>query len=760
MLPDKKSCKSSFLGLLNNMPLGYQSLDNEGRFIEVNDTLCDMLEYSKEELLGQWFGKFLDEESLKTFIEGFPKIKKAGHYRNLKLSMKQKSNNIIHLEFDGKICYDENGYFLHTHCIVRDTTSQINSQNALKQSEELFKCLVDNSPNGILYFDTEGNIIYANSNLLKIVGSPSLEETKKINLLTFKNLIEAKVSDAVGYAIEKKIVVRHECLYKSIWGKESYLRFSITPILEKQGNIDRLMAIVEDISENKSAEKKLKESENKYRTVADYTSEWEYWMDNNQNYHYISPACKEVTGYSAEEFYANLRLFNEIIYSKDKNLISDHDREVFKNNKKLCHLKFRIITKEKKLKWIEHKCRPVYDNEGNNLGRRGTNSDITEMQEALEKVRINQKNYFNIFEGVSDGIIYVKKNGMVQDVNSGFIKITGIDRRQVIQRHAVVLAREFLKKNVLKTVMAIIASNLNGKQTNPFELEYNNRLLHITTKTAIDDEGVIGVLRDVTELRNAENLLRESENKFRKVLENVQLLAIMLDMEGRITFCNDYYLKITGYTREELLNERWIKTFIPLEKREEIRNIFDDALKEKVLSYQIESEIITKTNERLIIAWNNTIIKDNRNIVVGITGIGTDLTLTREKEIIDRNHLELTARLQKALSASEVYRICLEFVLEITQYESGAIYMRHEDIFTVQYHTGVSENFLESVKNIPMNPMLENYLNQGVQIIIPEVKNSDKTIGLFEKAGFLSGAIIPFKLLDEQIGTINIASKK
>ena len=663
------------------------------------------------------------------------------------------------MDFNGKVCYDDEGKFLHTHCMVRDNTQHIESQIALKQSEELFKCLVDNSPSGILYFDVLGNILYANANLLKVVGSPSVEETKKINLLTFQNLVNAKVSDAVRYAIEKKIVVRHECFYKSIWGRESYLRFSITPILEKQGKIDRLMAIVEDITENKLAEKKLIESEKKYRTVADYTSDWEYWIDNNNKYLYISPACKDITGYTVEEFFEDPGLLNDIIYGEDKKLFSTHEREISKRSRQSCNLKFRIVTKEKKIKWIEHKCRAIFDSEGNNTGRRGTNSDITEMQEALEMVRISQKNYFNIFEGVSEGLIYVTKNGIVQDVNSSFVKITGIDRRDLIKRHAVVLAREFLTKGVLKKVMAVIANNLNGKQTVPFELEYNDKLLHITTRTGIEDKGVIGVLRDVTELRNAENLIRESENKFRKVLENIQLLAIMTDLEGNITFCNDYFLSVTGYTRKDILNKRWIRTFIPMEKREEIKTIFDEAVKSRVKSYEYESEIVTSSNERLIISWNNTVIKDSKNVVVGITGIGTDITSIRAKEIQDRTHLSLTKKLQKSSSTHEVYKICLDFILEVTKYESGAICFLENKKFIIQHHEGISESFVDLINDLRIHEVKPDLLNNGNILFIPSSAQLKPLQKIFEKEGYISGIIIPFRLPYDQFGTINLASR-
>jgi PAS domain S-box-containing protein len=109
--------------LYDNAPLGYQSLDENGRFLYVNDALAHMLEYSKEELIGKWFGNFLCPTGSITFNKNFSEFKKRGKTK-VNIEMLTKSGNPITIRFDGKIAYKDDGSFKQTHCILKDVTEK------------------------------------------------------------------------------------------------------------------------------------------------------------------------------------------------------------------------------------------------------------------------------------------------------------------------------------------------------------------------------------------------------------------------------------------------------------------------------------------------------------------------------------------------------------------------------------------------------------------------------------------------------------
>lgn len=124
------------------------------------------------------------------------------------------------------------------------------------------------------------------------------------------------------------------------------------------------------------AEIALAASEEKFRTLADFTYDWEYWLGPDGKYVYTSPSCKRLTGYSQEEFYNKPDLFNSLVHSEDRESFLHHMEEEF-SAPHVCQVDFRIITKTGEEKWISHTCQPVYAANGDLLGRRASNRDIS-----------------------------------------------------------------------------------------------------------------------------------------------------------------------------------------------------------------------------------------------------------------------------------------------------------------------------------------------------------------------------------------------
>jgi PAS domain S-box-containing protein len=154
---------------------------------------------------------------------------------------------------------------------------------------------------------------------------------------------------------------------------------------------DRLvhLQIAINISHGKKVEAALQKKKKKFRTVADFTYDWEYWINEHGNFNYISPSCKRITGYSVEEFEENHALLSDIVHPDDKQFFSEHINEELQTSK-VCHLNFRIISRQGEERWISHYCQPVYGQDKNFLGRRASNRDITEQKKAQEHIKYNE----------------------------------------------------------------------------------------------------------------------------------------------------------------------------------------------------------------------------------------------------------------------------------------------------------------------------------------------------------------------------------
>lgn len=141
-------------------------------------------------------------------------------------------------------------------------------------------------------------------------------------------------------------------------------------------------------AQRKYAEDALKKSEEKFKTVADFAFEMEYWLDPQQELVYISPSAERISGYRPKEFIADAGLLYRIIHPDDKELYQQHMQKHFKGDDPDIseEVEFRIIARNGEVHWIHHVCCAVYNVEKQYLGRRVSNSDITQRKQAEDEL--------------------------------------------------------------------------------------------------------------------------------------------------------------------------------------------------------------------------------------------------------------------------------------------------------------------------------------------------------------------------------------
>ena len=129
----------------------------------------------------------------------------------------------------------------------------------------------------------------------------------------------------------------------------------------------------------------LERSEDLYRTVTEFSTDFVYWKDTNNKMLYVSENCEKFTDYTEEEFYASPELLETIIHPEDRAIWATHTHDIDNNDNGTCKdLELRIMTKSGQVRWISHSCLPVYDKKGNYRGRRAGNRDITDRKLAEE----------------------------------------------------------------------------------------------------------------------------------------------------------------------------------------------------------------------------------------------------------------------------------------------------------------------------------------------------------------------------------------
>jgi len=149
-----RASEERFRRLFNKAPLGYQSLDIDGNFIEVNQQWLDNLGYEREEVIGKWFGDFLPPAHQDEFRKRFAFFKEQGHIHS-EFEMVHKNGPFLFVAFEGEIGYDLHGDFKETHCILQDITER-------KLSESMFSDIIEKNPMSIQILTMEGYVIQTN----------------------------------------------------------------------------------------------------------------------------------------------------------------------------------------------------------------------------------------------------------------------------------------------------------------------------------------------------------------------------------------------------------------------------------------------------------------------------------------------------------------------------------------------------------------------------------------------------------------------
>ncbi|MCU7905372.1 MAG: PAS domain S-box protein [Candidatus Thiodiazotropha sp. (ex Epidulcina cf. delphinae)] len=144
--------------------------------------------------------------------------------------------------------------------------------------------------------------------------------------------------------------------------------------------------------------------------------------------------------------------------------------------------------------------------------------------------------------------------------------------------------------------------------------------------------GVAWLLTYSQQHRRAVMAQRDYEQRFRYTLEHIELAAVTINLNGEVTFCNNYFLKISGWDKNEVIGRNWLQQFVPDELADEIGEIIKQIGNPDRFPRRYENKVKIKSGGRRLIAWNNTLSYDTDGNVIGVTGIGEDITDKRKAE--------------------------------------------------------------------------------------------------------------------------------
>ena len=379
-----------------------------------------------------------------------------------------------------------------------------------------FQALLDCSEIMFVEIDTKGIVILVNKKTCKVLG---YNESEILGKNWFENFLPERILKEILPIKEKLLTGEVETaefyenpvLTKN--NEERLIYWHNTIIKDNNGKIISHLSSGEDITERNKTKELIKENEEKFRILADFTYDWEYWIDTNDEFLYISPSCHRITGYEPKDFYADKLLLNKIIHPDDLKFFLHHKHTLNEQGYRV-PVDFRIINRNNETQWISHVCQNVFDATGKLRGIRISNRLITEQK----KQELRTKMLSNIVEQSSTCIIITNLKGEIEYVNGSFTEITGYSFNEVKGKNPRILNSGKNNPQIYTDLWETITQGkvwkgefINKRKNGEYYFE------KASISPTLDENYKIvnyfAIKEDITLQKKAEQLLHESENK-------------------------------------------------------------------------------------------------------------------------------------------------------------------------------------------------------------------------------------------------------
>jgi|GEM_PF-621058 len=530
--------------------------------------------------------------------------------------------------------------------VYSDETRRFIAEEASKNTEERLDLVLKGADLGFWDLDMLTGHAVINDRALDIVGyrldeiEPTLDFWQSLlHPDDISRTLSAFEDHLAGYTDSYKADYR----VKTKSG-EYKLVLALGRVMERGagGRALRVTGTFQDITDGKKAEAAFHESEERYRIVADFTYDWEYWVDGEGKFLYVSPSCERITGYSAEEFIDDPDLMNRIIHPDDLTVILDHFHNVRKVAPQAVNaMDFRIIRRDGETRWIGHICQPVYGQEGQPLGRRASNRDITTQKLAEEALERANAYHRTLIEASIDPLVTISADGRISDVNSATEKVTGYRRDELIGTN---FSDYFTEPD---RAMAGYQQVFQDGLVKDYELEIQHKDGHVTPVTysasVYRDEsgkvvGVFAAARDITERKRAE----ETVLQLVAIVESSDDAIIGKTLDGTITSWNKGAEKIYGYTEHEVVGKP-VTILAPHDREDEIKGILEQVKSGKSVK-RIETVRRNKIGGSFPVSLTISPIIDKEGNIVGASTITRDISdrvkLAQQREALQEQLLQ------------------------------------------------------------------------------------------------------------------------
>lgn len=459
---------------------------------------------------------------------------------------------------------------------------------------------------------------------------------------------------------------------------DQYYEVENIPVTDKQGQLRGWLVVLHDTTARKKTEQDLLQSQQTLDNILKTApfalaitslEDGEILYINSVTRELFEMENKPLHHFRSAAFYDEPHLRPLII-------------ETLRETGKIDSIELRMRTANKNQRWVLASMRRMtYQGKDAILVAMTDISERKQMTDELERSRTQLKVIFD-FAGL--GIRVTDRYGRYQFVNEQWANMLGLTPEALLgqeewmflhpnhvpfnrEQHRALIQREIEQYRLENRYLTAQGECFWGEIT-----------VSPTLTPLGEVESTIGFILDISKRKQAELALRETERRFREILENIQLLAVMLDAEGNLVFCNNHFLEVTGWGQKEILRRNWLD--ITGNANPEARQNFARAIQRGVIVSRNETTLVTRDREKRVISWTNITLKNESGHNTGIASLGVDITERRRAHEAEREQRMLAEALThtaemltSSLEFDQILQRILEYVGQVVPHDAANI---------------------------------------------------------------------------------------
>jgi len=371
--------------ILENVEDGYYETDLAGNLTAFNDSMCRISRTPKEQLIGVNNRQYTDQENASKVFQAFNEVYRTGQPRgefDWEITRRDGSKGCI--EASISLRKDASGKPIGFRGIVRDITERKRTEELLRQSEEKYRTIIENIQDGYFEVDLAGNFTFANDARCRELGYTrdeliGMNKRQFTDKETGKKLFEA--FNKVYRTGEPVRGLDEEVIRKD--GTKASIELSVSLIRDSEGKPIGFRAFSRDITERKRREEELRESEERFRQLAENIREV-FYVSEQGYFRYVSPAYMEIWGRTPQRLYQEPESFLDTVHPEDKKNVRGYLESKGRGEVEQV---YRIVRPDGSIRWIKDRSFPIYDDSGETLRVVGIAADITDLKLGEEKLK-------------------------------------------------------------------------------------------------------------------------------------------------------------------------------------------------------------------------------------------------------------------------------------------------------------------------------------------------------------------------------------